>query len=52
MRRLLLGFIIGALPYVALAELRTWTTTDGRKAQGEIFEIEGDQIGLRIANRE
>tara|TARA_Y100000588_G_C14259968_1_gene927171 strand:+ start:960 stop:2003 length:1044 start_codon:yes stop_codon:yes gene_type:complete len=52
MLQLLLGFILVALPYVALAELRTWTTTDGRKAQGEIFEMEAGQIGLRISNRE
>ncbi len=34
------------------SEPRTWTTTDGRKAEGELFEVVGDEIGLLIGRQE
>lgn len=54
MLRLLLGLLfLGALlAGKAIAQTRTWTTSDGRRAQGELFEVVGDEIGLRIRGRE
>ncbi len=31
---------------------RVWTTTDGIKSDGELFEVVGDRIGLKIRGRE
>lgn len=31
---------------------RVWTTTSGTKAEGEIFEVVGDRIGLKIRGRD
>lgn len=34
------------------AEERTWTSTDGKKVQGEILALEGDEITLKTARGE
>ena len=52
MRRLAVGFILFFLKFSVLGELRVWTTTDGRKAEGELFEVVGEQVGLRIGGKE
>ena len=33
-------------------EARVWTTTSGTKSDGELFEVVGDRIGLRIRGRD
>ena len=56
---------LSALPVSALApflflclwsflslEARVWTTTSGAKSDGELFEVVGDRIGLRIRGRD
>ena len=35
-----------------LLEARVWTTTSGVKSDGELFEVVGDRIGLKIRGRE
>jgi len=53
MPRLLTLLLVGAfLVGTATAQMRVWTTSDGRRAQGELFEVAGEEIGLRIRGRE
>ena len=52
MCRLLVGFVPWLLACSVLGQSRTWTTTDGRKAEGELFEVVGDEIGVRISGQE
>ena len=52
MCRLLVGFVPWLLACLVLGQSRTWTTTDGRKAEGELFEVVGDEIGVRISGQE
>lgn len=35
-----------------LLESRVWTTTSGGRSEGELFEVVGDRIGLRIRGRD
>ena len=52
MCRLPVGLVFGLLVCSVSGESRTWTTTDGRKAEGELFEVVGDEVGLVISGQE
>ena len=52
---------MGRIPYLLcliltfstpFAANRLWTTVEGKTQLGELFEIEGDEVGIRIENRE
>ena len=45
---LLLFILFGSL----FLDARVWTTRDGTKSQGELIEVEGDRIGIRIHDRD
>tara|TARA_Y100000589_G_scaffold56948_1_gene47159 strand:- start:403 stop:1446 length:1044 start_codon:yes stop_codon:yes gene_type:complete len=47
-----LNLLLVVVPLCAHLEGRTWTTTSGSKSEGELFEVVGDRIGLRIRGRE
>jgi len=40
------------LTFVCFLNAKVWTTVDGKKQEGILFEVNGDQIGLRINGRE
>ena len=33
-------------------DARIWTTVDGRTQTGELFEVEGEEVGIKIKGRE
>lgn len=49
LRRFLLVLLLWSGPFL---EGRVWTTTNGVRSEGELFEVVGDRIGLRIRGRD
>lgn len=52
-RRVLLGIsLLTILPFVHLkAEIRTWTSSDGKQIRGEIVDFDGQNLTIDIAGR-
>ena len=34
------------------ADARMWTTVEGRTQSGELFEVDGEEVGIKIKGRE